>query len=93
VVIGTATRYRRGSVGTGPPASFSAASQGAQRRVLDDSLVIAGERPLNQAEKVLEYFWVALDAVLPVFINGLLQGSLGSCNLVGVRWGVVVVVC
>lgn len=86
-----------GAAGNGPrahlpSAGLAGAVEGAQGRVLDGGFVVVGEGQLNEAVKVLEHFGVALDRRLPVLIDAALELGLGSRNLVGVGWCVVVVV-
>lgn len=86
-----------GAAGNGPrthlpSAGLAGAVESAQGRVLDGGFVVVGKGQLNEAVKVLEHFGVTLDRRLPVFIDAALELGLGSGNLVGVGWCVVVVV-
>lgn len=84
-------RPRSDGLWWGSAADLPAAAEGAKRRVLDGGLVIARQRQLHEAEKVLEHLGITLYASLPVFVDAALENLLGVGYVARVGFGVVVV--
>lgn len=65
----------------------------AQRAFHNGGVIVRWKGKINKTKKVLQDFRIALYTGLPVLVNASLEMCLSVCQLLGMRWSVVVIPC